>query len=94
MHTNRASSANRLFSNLQQTHDKNVPIDISEADLSGPELKYFAISPKGPWVEIPKELFIALSDFLETRKCPGDISIHFRSGEITCVEATAKKRYR
>src|SRR5690348_16321782 len=58
------------------------------------EGKYFALSPKGTNVEIPKELFIALSDFLATRKYPGAINIQFRNGEIICVEAVAKKRYR
>jgi len=55
---------------------------------------YFAISPNGMQILIPKELFIALSDFIKTRKCPGSISIQFRGGEIICVEAIAKKTYR
>ena len=59
-----------------------------------PEGKYVAVSPHGTQVEIPKELFIALSDFIKTRKCPGAITIQFRGGEIVCVEAAAKKRYR
>jgi hypothetical protein len=45
-------------------------------------------------IAIPKELFIALSDFIKTRKCPGSITIQFRSGEILCVESVAKKTYR
>jgi len=56
--------------------------------------EYHAVSPSGTHVSIPKELFIALSDFIKTRKCPGSISIQFRAGEITCVEAIAKKTYR
>jgi len=56
--------------------------------------KYAAVSPKGIHIPIPKELFVALSDFLATRKCPGSITIQFRSGEIICVESTAKKTYR
>jgi hypothetical protein len=56
--------------------------------------KYVAVSPKGVHIAIPKELFIALSDFIKTRKCPGSITIQFRSGEILCVESVAKKTYR
>jgi hypothetical protein len=59
-----------------------------------PQSRYLALSPEGTRVEIPKELFIALSDFLETRKCAGEISIEFRNGEIVSVEAVSKKRYR
>ena len=60
----------------------------------GPEGKYVAISPEGAKVEIPKELFVALQDFMKTRKSPGSITIQFREGEIICVEAVAKKTYR
>ena len=56
--------------------------------------KYMAISPKGVHLDIPKELFIALSDFIKTRKCPGSITIQFRSGEILGMESVAKKTYR
>ena len=56
--------------------------------------RYVAVSPKGVSVTIPKELFVALSDFIKTRKCPGSITIQFRSGEILCVESVAKKTYR
>lgn len=58
------------------------------------ESKYFALSPGGTRVEIPEELFVALSDFLETRKYAGEIKIEFRSGQIVGVEAVSKKRYR
>ena len=58
------------------------------------EPQYVATSPSGAKVNIPKELFIALSDFIKTRKCPGSIVIQFRRGEIICVEAVAKKTYR
>jgi hypothetical protein len=54
----------------------------------------FAMSPNGTQVPIPKELFVAFSDFIKTRKCPGSIMIQFRHGEITCVEALARKTYR
>lgn len=56
--------------------------------------EYLATSPSGTRVQIPKELFVALSDFMKTRKYPGSITIQFRRGEIICVEATAKKTYR
>jgi hypothetical protein len=56
--------------------------------------RYLALSPKGIHIPIPKELFVALSDFIATRKYPGSITIQFRSGEITCVESMAKKTYR
>jgi len=56
--------------------------------------KYVAVSPKGVHIPIPKELFVALSDFIATRKYPGSITIQFRSGEIICVESMAKKTYR
>ncbi|MBZ5508310.1 MAG: hypothetical protein LAO78_22855 [Acidobacteriia bacterium] len=59
-----------------------------------PDLQYLATSPSGARLNIPKELFVALSDFIKTRKCPGSITIQFRRGEITCVEAVAKKTYR
>lgn len=55
---------------------------------------YFAASPNGTQVSIPKELFVAFSDFIKTRKCPGSIAIQFRGGEITCVEALSRKTYR
>jgi len=56
--------------------------------------KYLALSPKGIHIPIPKELFVALSDFISTRKYPGSITIQFRGGEIICVESVAKKTYR
>ena len=58
------------------------------------EPQYHAMSPSGTKLNIPKELFVALSDFIKTRKCPGSITIQFRQGEIVCVEAVAKKTYR
>lgn len=56
--------------------------------------KYFATSPNGNQLAVPKELFVALSDFMKTRKCAGSITIQFRTGEIVCVEAVSKKTYR
>ncbi|HEY7401891.1 MAG TPA: hypothetical protein VIB39_00085 [Candidatus Angelobacter sp.] len=61
---------------------------------TAPEGPYVATSPGGKQLPIPKELFVALADFMKTRKCPGSITIQFRGGEIICVEAVAKKTYR
>ncbi len=55
---------------------------------------YFVTAPNGMQVPIPKELYVAFSDFIKTRKYPGSIAIQFRGGEITCVEALARKTYR
>ena len=66
----------------------------SKSSEPAQECPYLATSPSGGKVIIPKELFVALSDFIKTRKCPGSITIQFRRGEIVCVEAVAKKTYR
>ena len=70
----------------------SLPEERSNHDLS--DNGYFAISPNGTQVPITRELFVAFTDFMKTRKCPGSIAIQFRSGEITCVEALARKTYR
>ncbi|HEX4603003.1 MAG TPA: hypothetical protein VH724_03345 [Candidatus Angelobacter sp.] len=67
---------------------------LSKSPEPTPDIEYHAASPSGTKLSIPKELFVALSDFIKTRKCPGSITIQFRRGEITCVEAIAKKTYR
>jgi hypothetical protein len=67
---------------------------LSQSTEPASEPQYLATSPSGTRLSIPKELFVALSDFIKTRKCPGSITIQFRRGEITCVEAVAKKTYR
>jgi hypothetical protein len=73
----------------------SLPITkLAGSSRSDPSRQYVAVSPKGISVTIPKELFVALSDFIKTRKCPGSITIQFRSGEILCVESVAKKTYR
>ena len=68
--------------------------NISKTPEPAEESQHFASSPNGTRLNIPKELFVALSDFIKTRKCPGSITIQFRRGEIICVEAVAKKTYR
>jgi hypothetical protein len=70
---------------------------LSPANSSSPTLQngsYFAVAPDGGKLPIPKELFIAISDFMKTRKCPGSITIQFRCGDIVCVEAVAKRTFR
>lgn len=47
----------------------------------------------GKIITIPKELFVALSDFLKTRKCPGSVTIEFRRDEIVGVETVTKNRF-
>src|SRR4051812_342476 len=66
----------------------------AQAGESATVRRYMATSPFGANLDIPKELFIALHDFISTRKYPGSITIQFRRGEIVCVEAVAKKTYR
>ena len=56
--------------------------------------QYIAVSPKGLHLQIPKDLFVALADFMKTRKCPGSITIQFRGGEILGMESVAKRTYR
>lgn len=91
-------SANAVQNLTQSENSGGCTLEVAKVaakpGAAASEGKYFALSPKGTHVEIPKELFIALSDFLATRKCAGAINIQFRSGEIVCVEAVAKKRYR
>lgn len=73
------------------TPDKSHAAVPASIDLQG---KCMAVAPDGSHIPLPKELFVALSDFMQSRKCPGSITIQFRNGEITCVEAVAKKTFR
>jgi len=80
---------------LQKRDDAPPPSTLNRDKTSRTEEgKYVAVSPTGAHVQIPKELFVALQDFMKTRKNPGSITIQFRDGDITCVEAVAKKTYR
>jgi len=94
-----ASSAAQFARNGDSAHDHNSlenskrPSGRQEQEPDS-EPAYVATSPSGTVLNIPKELFVALSDFMQTRKCPGSITIQFRKGEIVCVEAVAKKTYR
>lgn len=94
-----AGSAAQLSTNGDSAQDRNSldstrRLKAEQEEESCPEPAYLAISPSGTTLHIPKELFVALSDFMQTRKCPGSITIQFRKGEIVCVEAVAKKTYR
>jgi hypothetical protein len=65
---------------------------VSRAAATGDSC--MAISPDGRQIEIPKELFLALWDFLEGRKTAGSITLQFRDGTLSCLEAVAKKNFR
>ena len=86
-----ANAALKLSQNNPPAHVVAGPAAAAEPTAEG---KYVALSPHGAQVQIPKELFVTLLDFINTRKYPGSINIQFRSGEIICVEAVAKKTYR
>ena len=92
-----ANGAAQLAKSSDGAHESSVlaaDSNLPAASEKPPEQQYHAIAPSGSKLNIPKELFIALSDFIKTRKCPGSITIQFRRGEIVCVEAVAKKTYR
>jgi len=57
--------------------------------------QYVVISPEGNQIEIPKELFGALSDFLIGNPKPtGSVTIQFRNGGVAGLEAMIKKVYK
>ena len=55
---------------------------------------YLVVAPDGNRIEISKELFGALWDFLEGTKPTGSVVIHFRNGGIAGLEAIIKKIYK
>ncbi|HLJ88925.1 MAG TPA: hypothetical protein VKZ53_19050 [Candidatus Angelobacter sp.] len=55
---------------------------------------YVVISPEGNQIEIPKELFGALWDFLQGNKPSGSVTIQFRNGGVAGLEALIKKTYK
>jgi hypothetical protein len=81
-------------SNLSRTEYTGLEIARLQGSARPETEKYMAVSPKGVHISIPKELFVALSDFIKTRKCPGSITLQFRAGEILGMESVAKKTYR
>jgi hypothetical protein len=57
--------------------------------------QYVVISPEGNQIEIPKELFGALSDFLQGAVKPtGSVTIQFRNGGVAGLEAMIKRIYK
>ncbi len=55
---------------------------------------YLVISPDGTQVEIPKELYMVLWDFLQGSRSSGSIIVQFRNGGIAGLEAVVKKTYK
>jgi hypothetical protein len=56
--------------------------------------QYLVVAPDGKQIEIPKELFGLLWDFLEGNKPAGSVVIQFRNGGIAGLEAIIKKTYK
>jgi hypothetical protein len=57
-------------------------------------LPYVVVSPDGSRIEIPKELFVALWDFIEENKPSGTVTIQFRNGGVAGLEALIKRTYK
>jgi hypothetical protein len=64
-----ASGAVQLAKDSNGAHESSVLADtnLPAATEKPLEQQYQAISPSGSKLNIPKELFIALSDFIKTR---------------------------
>jgi hypothetical protein len=56
--------------------------------------QYLVIAPDGNRIEIPKELFGLLLDFLQGSKQTGSVVIQFRNGGVAGLEALIKKTYK
>ena len=56
--------------------------------------QYLVVAPDGNQVEIHKELFGVLWDFLEGDKHSGSVMIQFRNGGIAGLEALVKRTYK
>jgi hypothetical protein len=56
--------------------------------------QYRVVSPEGIQIQIPRELFGALSDFVHGAKPTGSVVIQFRNGGIAGLEAVIKKTYK
>lgn len=69
-------------------------VSISGSSSTQARGSYMAVSPEGLRVEIPKELFSVLCDFLQVRKDAGSMVVHFRNGGVAGLEALIKKRYK
>ena len=55
---------------------------------------YLATAPDGQQIEIPREFFVVLNDFLLERKHAGSMVVHFRNGGIAGLEAVIKKKFK
>jgi hypothetical protein len=53
--------------------------------------QYSVVPPDGKQIEIPKELFGLLWDFLEGDKASGTVTIQFRNGGVAGLESLVKK---
>jgi hypothetical protein len=67
---------------------------MAEVSLQQARGKYLAVAPDGIQVEISKELFGLLWDFLHSSKPIGSVVIQFRNGGIAGLEAIIKKTYK
>jgi len=56
--------------------------------------QYTVVAPDGNRIEIPKELFGLLLDFLQGSKQTGSVVIQFRNGGIAGLEAIIRKTYK
>ncbi len=56
--------------------------------------RYLVISPDGRQIEVPRELFVVLNDFMATRKEAGSMIVHFRNGGVAGLETLVKKKYK
>lgn len=59
-----------------------------------PRQQCVIVSPDGVEIEIPKELFGALWDFLNGSYQTGSMVIQFRNGGIAGIEAFIKRTYK
>jgi hypothetical protein len=56
--------------------------------------RYIILSPDGLEIEVPRELYFVLNDFLVTRKEAGSMVVHFRNGGVAGLETLIKKKYK
>ena len=56
--------------------------------------QHLVVAPDGTRIEIPKELFGLLVDFLQGSKQTGSVVIQFRNGGIAGLEAVIRKTYK
>ncbi len=69
-------------------------ISIREAIPANTKSPYLATSPDGLKIEIPKELFMVLCDFLDIRKNAGSMVVHFKNGGVAGLETLTRKKYK